>query len=57
MVEQFRSGSYETMLNWLRSRVHHQGSRHRPPELMEFATGETTQSKWHVQHLREKFLH
>jgi len=53
---QLRRGSYEALLHWLRSRVHHQGCRLRPPELMVFATGQTTQAEFHVRHLRRKFL-
>ena len=49
------AGRYQTLLAWLRENIHAHGSCHKPPELMKRATGETTQAKYHLEHLREKF--
>jgi carboxypeptidase Taq len=48
-------GEYGTLLQWLREKVHRAGSRHTPPELMQHATGEPTQSAYHLDYLRKKF--
>ena len=48
-------GRYESLLNWLRQKVHQAGSRYRPSELMEKVTGEHTSIRPHVEHLRRKF--
>jgi carboxypeptidase Taq len=49
-------GEYQTLLAWLREKVHRQGLRHRPPELMQRATGEPTRSVYHLDYLRKKFV-
>jgi len=51
-----RQGQYQTLLNWLRHKIHQEGSRHRPQELMEKVTGQATGIQAHLQLLREKFL-
>lgn len=48
-------GEYHTLLQWLRTKVHQAGSRYTPLELMRHATGETTQSAYHLDYLRKKF--
>jgi carboxypeptidase Taq len=48
-------GEYGNLLQWLRTKVHRPGSRHTPPELMKRATGEPTQSAYHLDYLRKKF--
>ena len=48
-------GQYTTLLGWLREKVHTQGMRHHPQELMRLATGETTQSTAHLENLRGKY--
>jgi carboxypeptidase Taq len=47
---------YAPMLEWLRKKVHAPGSTLRPQELMRHATGHETQAKWHLAHLRKRFL-
>ena len=44
------------LLAWLRDKVHSKGSTLLPGELMRSATGHETQPKWHLAHLRERFL-
>ncbi len=48
-------GEYGNLLQWLRTKVHRPGSRLTPPELMKLATGEPTQSAYHLDYLRKKF--
>jgi len=48
-------GEYSSLLKWLREKIHHQGSRHTPQELMKLATGETTRSEFHLDYLKQKF--
>jgi carboxypeptidase Taq len=48
-------GEYKNLLDWLRERIHRQGQRHKPQELMQSATGEPTRSSYHVDYLRKKF--
>jgi carboxypeptidase Taq len=49
-------GRYETLREWLREKIHRQGSRHHPRELMQLATGEPTADRYHVEYLRTKFV-
>ncbi|HEV2393308.1 MAG TPA: carboxypeptidase M32 [Verrucomicrobiae bacterium] len=49
-------GQYQTLLAWLRQKVHRHGLRYLPQELMQQATGETTQTAHHLEYLRAKFL-
>jgi carboxypeptidase Taq len=48
-------GEYGSLLKWLREKVHRQGSRHTPQELMKLATGEATRSDFHLDYLKKKF--
>ena len=48
-------GEYRTLLGWLREKVHTQGQRHKPQQLMEQATGEPSRSSYHLDYLRKKF--
>ncbi len=47
---------YSPLLGWLREKVHSHGSTLMPAELMRIATGRETQPKWHLEHLRRRFL-
>ncbi len=49
-------GEYGPLLGWLREKVHSQGLRYRPQELMKHATGEPTRSAYHLEYLRKKFV-
>jgi carboxypeptidase Taq len=55
--DDLRRGQYQSLLGWLRQKVHQEGSRHRPRELMEKVTGEPTSIRYHLEHLRAKFDH
>ena len=43
------------LLGWLRDHVHTLGSTKLPRDMMIAATGEATDAKWHLEHLRERF--
>jgi carboxypeptidase Taq len=49
-------GEYQALLSWLREKIHRQGSRHKPTELIRLATGEPTGIRDHVEYLRAKFV-
>jgi carboxypeptidase Taq len=52
---QLACGDYKPLLQWLREKIHSQGSRHTPQELIRLATGEPTGIRDHVEYLRTKF--
>jgi carboxypeptidase Taq len=47
---------YAPLLNWLRVNVHGWGAALTPTEIMQHATGKATDAKWHVQHLRDRYV-
>ena len=49
------AGQYGSLLGWLREKVHAQGERLTPGELMASATGEATRADYYLTGLREKF--
>lgn len=50
-----KAGRYESLLGWLRGKVHRQGQRLLPNALMESATGEPTRVNYYLASLSEKF--
>jgi carboxypeptidase Taq len=56
LTNELARGEYQSLLGWLREKIHRHGQRHKPRELMEKATGEPTQSSYHVEYLRAKFV-
>lgn len=52
---ELKEGEYASLLKWLNEKVHEPGQRYMPQDLMRSATGETTQSHYHLEHLRRKF--
>ena len=47
---------YEPLLEWLRHHVHQHGGILMPGEIVQHATGKAVAAKWHLQHLRDRFL-
>lgn len=47
---------YAPLLGWLRKNVHAHGATLLPGEIMAAATGHPTDAKWHLKHLRERFV-
>jgi carboxypeptidase Taq len=56
LAAELAQGEYGTLLGWLRDKLHRHGQRHRPLDLMRLATGVPTDSRAHLQNLREKFV-
>jgi carboxypeptidase Taq len=52
---QLAQGNYAPLLNWLRENVHQHGRRYLPSELMRKATGESTQARYRIEYLRNKY--
>jgi len=50
------SANYATLLAWLRTNVHTHGSTLTPRDLMQAATGEPTNARWHLEHLKARLL-
>ncbi len=50
-----RKGEFAPILNWLQQKVHQQGKRLNPTELMKFATGSPTEARSHIEYLTKKF--
>lgn len=48
-------GEFDSLLRWLREKVHRQGRRYLPAELVERVCGEPAQSRSYLGYLREKF--
>ena len=55
LTDELARGQYQTLLGWLRRKVHQEGSRYRPPALMQRVTGEPTGIQAHLEHLRGKY--
>ena len=52
---QLTEGNYQPLLHWLREKIHRHGRRYLPADLMRRATGETTQAKYRIEYLRQKY--
>ena len=50
------AGQYAGLLGWMREKVHAQGRRMLPGELITAATGEGTRVEYYLTGLREKFV-
>ena len=51
--EQLAAGQYATLLGWMKNKVHHNGSRYLPGDLIRHATGRDLSAADHLEHLRE----
>ncbi|MDQ5980434.1 MAG: carboxypeptidase Taq [Verrucomicrobiota bacterium] len=47
---------YAPLLKWLRENVHAHGAALTPTRIMQQATGRPADPKWHIAHLRERYL-
>ncbi len=50
--DELAAGRYGDLRQWLRSRIHTQGQRFTPSELIRRATGNPTSARAHIDHLR-----
>ncbi len=55
MDAQFAAGSFDTLLNWLRSNIHIHGRKFTPNELLQRVTGTSLDATPYLTYLREKF--
>jgi carboxypeptidase Taq len=51
----FARGEFGALLAWLRERIHSQGSRHRPRDLVRAVTGKALEARFLVEYLSGKF--
>jgi carboxypeptidase Taq len=51
----FEAGRFAPFLEWLRQKVHSQGSRHLPRDLIKAVTGEELDANYLIDYLREKY--
>ncbi|MBW1992038.1 MAG: carboxypeptidase M32 [Deltaproteobacteria bacterium] len=52
----FARGEFAPLLQWLREKIHSQGSRFRPRDLVQRVTGRELSAEPFLQYLRQKFL-
>lgn len=55
LEEQFSSGEFSCLLNWLRENVHCQGSRYRPKDLIKKITAEDLSASYLLEYLNSKY--
>jgi carboxypeptidase Taq len=55
LPQQLADGEYGQLLDWLRRNVHQHGQRFETPQLMVQATGETTQARYRIEYLQQKY--
>ncbi|MFK7909405.1 MAG: carboxypeptidase M32 [Akkermansiaceae bacterium] len=56
VAEASDSANYIPMLDWMRKSIHERGSTLLPQDLMKEATGEETNTRYHLDHLKRRFL-
>jgi len=49
------TGKYESLLGWMRTNIHQQGSHHLPADLIQSATGAPLSATAHLEHLKEVY--
>jgi carboxypeptidase Taq len=52
---QFERGEFAPLLNWTREKIHHQGSRYWPRDLLRSVTGEDLNPQYLIDYLNRKF--
>ena len=55
LAAELARGEYAGLLKWLREKIHSQGLRFLPQDLIQRATGESTGTAHHLEYLRQKF--
>lgn len=55
LQEQISRGEFETLLGWLRKKIHAHGSRYEPQELVEKVTGSKIDPAPYLRYLKTKF--
>jgi len=52
---QFERGEFSPLLGWLREKIHSQGTRYLPRDLLRVVTGEDLEPEYLIQYLGEKY--
>jgi carboxypeptidase Taq len=55
LVEQIRQGKFETLLGWLREKIHRHGGKFEPQELVQKVTGSKIDPAPYVRYLTKKY--
>ena len=55
LAESFARGDFGPLLQWLREKIHGQGKRYRPRELVQVVTGEDLNPEYLIKYLTKKF--
>ncbi|MEJ2718325.1 MAG: carboxypeptidase M32 [Deltaproteobacteria bacterium] len=55
LEEQFALGNFTPLLEWLREKIHSQGARYRPRDLVRHVTGEDLNPEYLVNYLSRKY--
>jgi Zn-dependent carboxypeptidase len=55
LVEQIRQGQFETLLGWLREKIHRHGAKFEPQELVQKVTGSKIDPAPYVRYLTKKY--
>ena len=55
LEDMFRKGEYQSLFKWLNEKIHHQGRRYHPKDLVEFATGEKPDPNYLIGYLKRKY--
>ncbi len=53
--ENFSRGDFGALLGWLREKIHRQGKRYRPRQLVQAVTGESLNPEFLIKYLTKKF--
>tara|TARA_R110002096_G_scaffold292391_1_gene486905 strand:+ start:10345 stop:11838 length:1494 start_codon:yes stop_codon:yes gene_type:complete len=56
IAEDLEKGEFSSLREWLNEKIHSQGTRHLPPDLIKNATGEKPQAHYLLEHLRERYI-
>jgi carboxypeptidase Taq len=56
ILNSFNNAEFKPLLEWMRNSIHSHGSTLLPQDLMIQATGESTNPKYHLNHLTQRFL-
>jgi carboxypeptidase Taq len=55
LVEQIRQGKFDTLLGWLREKIHRHGAKFEPQELVQKVTGSKIDPAPYVRYLTQKY--
>ncbi len=56
IAKDFQKADYRSLLEFMRREIHQRGSTLLPQDLMQAATGETTNPSYHLEHIKNRYL-